>query len=262
MKKSLILLVGILFGVSTLFAQTNATDFTADDCHGDEHHLFSELDAGKVIVLAWVMPCGSCIVDPLTAKLVVESYSDILDSDLQKRVLFYLSDDYGWPNMQISSCTTLSSFTNTWDTQEPVTCFSDAAIDMAGYGVPGMPKIVVLAGQNHFIYFNKNSSTTGLSDAIDLALADNPLGINHSFANEIFQLYPNPSVNQLTIELNLAETAQLTIVNLLGETVLSSTFSRETNKQVINTSLWNNGVYFTKLHTEEKQVVQRFVVAH
>ena len=251
MKKSLILLVGVLFGVSTLLAQTNATDFTADDCHGDEHHLFSELDAGKVIVLAWVMPCGACISDPVTALSVVDSYSE----SHPDRVLFYLSDDYA-----NTSCNTLSGWAANYG-MGFVTCFSDEAINMDDYGTDGMPKIVVLAGQDHLIYFNENSSTTGLSDAIDLALAENPLGIDDGFINETFQLYPNPSVNQLTIELDVTETAQLIIVNLLGEEVSSFTFSRESTKQVINTSLWNNGVYFAKLHTEGKEVVKRFVVA-
>ena len=37
------------------FSQNNATDFTALDCDGVSHHLFSELDSGKVIVIAWVI---------------------------------------------------------------------------------------------------------------------------------------------------------------------------------------------------------------
>ena len=53
-------------------AQNNATDFTALDCDGVSHHLFSELDSGKVIVIAWVMPCGPCgsiALDAYTASL-------------------------------------------------------------------------------------------------------------------------------------------------------------------------------------------------
>ena len=140
MKKSLILLVGVLFGVSTLLAQTNATDFTADDCHGDEHHLFSELDAGKVIVLAWVMPCGACVSDPVTALSVVDSYSE----SHPDRVLFYLADD----NITTTSCTTLSGWAANYGLGF-VTCFSDPVVDMGDYGVAGMPKIVVLSGLNH-----------------------------------------------------------------------------------------------------------------
>ena len=47
-----------LVTASFTFAQT-ATDFTANDCAGTSHHLFAELDAGKIIVAAFVMPCGS-----------------------------------------------------------------------------------------------------------------------------------------------------------------------------------------------------------
>lgn len=252
MKKSLIVLVGVLLGVSTLLAQTNATDFTADNCHGDEHHLFSELDAGKVIVLAWVMPCGSCVPDPVAAYGIVGNYSESHPG----RVLFYIADDYA-----NTTCLSLNGWVNNYEMGDATT-FSDPAISMSDYGADGMPKIVVLAGQDHLVYFNENSSTTGLSDAIDLALAENPLGVEAASLNQTFQLYPNPSVNQLTIELGVTEKAQLSIVNLLGEEVSSFTFSRAINKQVMNTSLWNNGVYFAKLYTADGEVVKRFVVAH
>lgn len=55
MKKSLLLCVSILFSV-LLFSQTTATNFTVDDCNGVTHDLFTELDEGKVVIIAWVMP--------------------------------------------------------------------------------------------------------------------------------------------------------------------------------------------------------------
>lgn len=55
MKRTLLLSLSILFSVLT-FAQTTATDFSVDDCKGDFYNLFTELDAGKVVIIAWVMP--------------------------------------------------------------------------------------------------------------------------------------------------------------------------------------------------------------
>jgi len=55
MKRSFLLSLIILF-VLTTFSQTIATDFLAEDCDGNMVHLFSELDEGKVVVIAWVMP--------------------------------------------------------------------------------------------------------------------------------------------------------------------------------------------------------------
>ncbi len=55
MKRLILLSFSILFAVA-VFSQTIATDFSVDDCNGNFVNLFSELDEGKVVVIAWVMP--------------------------------------------------------------------------------------------------------------------------------------------------------------------------------------------------------------
>lgn len=55
MKRLILLSLGILFS-AVIFSQTIATDFSVDDCSGNFVNLFTELDAGKVVVIAWVMP--------------------------------------------------------------------------------------------------------------------------------------------------------------------------------------------------------------
>src|SRR5687768_13644455 len=57
------------------FGQTTATNFIANDCNGNSHNLFSELDSGNVIILVWVMPCGGCISAAQTASEIAESFS-------------------------------------------------------------------------------------------------------------------------------------------------------------------------------------------
>jgi len=59
MKKQILTFTFLILNTFGLIAQTNATDFTANDCDGVSHHLFSELDNGKVVVIAWVMPCNT-----------------------------------------------------------------------------------------------------------------------------------------------------------------------------------------------------------
>src|SRR5262245_353846 len=135
MKKS-ILLIAVLFLSVISFAQT-ATNFTCNDCSGNSHDLFSELDAGKVIVLCWVMPCGTCTSPALTSYNVVQSFQ----ASYPNQVYFYLIDDYA-----NTTCTSL----NSWGTSigaPPSSSslrFSNAAIDMTNYGATGMPKIVVV----------------------------------------------------------------------------------------------------------------------
>src|SRR5207249_4420212 len=97
MKKSLLTLLSAIFIGVNVFAQT-APDFTALDCNGVSHNLYTELNSGKVIVLNWVMPCSACVGPSLTAYNVVKSYAS-------SNVLHYLIDDAG-----NTSCTSLSSW--------------------------------------------------------------------------------------------------------------------------------------------------------
>ncbi|MBL4594434.1 MAG: hypothetical protein JKX68_11560 [Flavobacteriales bacterium] len=141
-----------------------ATDFTAIDCDGISHNLFTELDNNTIVIISWVMPCSSCIADPLEVTNAVQAYATTHPG----RVKFYLVDDYA--NTPCNGFTVWASVYGITD----CTIFSDPSIDMNDYGVPGMPKTVVIAGSNHQVYFNKSESTAGLTDAIDQALIDNP----------------------------------------------------------------------------------------
>src|ERR1041385_2523437 len=146
MKKQLLtiaLLAASLVGI----AQT-AVNFTCNDCNVTSHDLFAELDAGKVIVLCWVMPCGNCIAPSVTTHSVVSSYQ----SSNPNTVYMYLCDDYA-----NSSCATLNSFKSSNGLMNAIT-FSDASINMADYGSTGMPKIVVVGGPNHTVFYNANNT--------------------------------------------------------------------------------------------------------
>jgi hypothetical protein len=65
MRKLTLFITLSLINISIVFAQ--ATDFTTDDCNGITHNLFDSLDAGNVIVISWVMPCGPCATYSLPA---------------------------------------------------------------------------------------------------------------------------------------------------------------------------------------------------
>ena len=89
MKKFILKNLIILLSFNTVLAQT-ATDFITDDCNGVSHSLFDSLNAGNVIVLAWVMPCGPCATYTLPAYSAVQSFA----TSHPDRVDFYLVDDY------------------------------------------------------------------------------------------------------------------------------------------------------------------------
>src|SRR3954471_21320085 len=93
-------LLFLLMG-TTVKSQTIATDFTDNDCSGASHHLFQELDAGKIVVVSFVMPCSACVSPTISANNVVNSYY----TSNPDKVMFYLSDDEA-----NTTCTELTSW--------------------------------------------------------------------------------------------------------------------------------------------------------
>ena len=251
-------LILLIFSFLSGVAQNNATDFTALDCDGVSHHLFSELDSGKVIVIAWVMPCGPCgsiALDAYTASL---GYSTTNPGRLD----FYLVDDFA-----NTDCQSLFSWADNLGMGN-CTKFSDPTIDMSDYGQIGMPKIAVLGGAGHYVYFNKNSSTQNINSAIDLALIGTPVTTNIKENEKLlsFNCYPNPVSGKLNISYNLKKAAKLKIelFNLLGEKVFTQVlFSKNLNGVYsINLQDLPNGTYLVKLADGEIHNSKIITVSH
>ena len=212
-------------------------------------------------MIAWVMPCASCIADPLDAYVVVNSYA----SSHPGRVLFYLVDD-----VADNTCQTLTSWGNNYGmTNCPK--FSDARISMYDYGSPGMPKIVVLGATDHQVYFNKNNYKTsvGIAAAIDKALiGENIVGINENQNSSIELIsFPNPantSIN-LTYTLTQSSIVKFEVIDMVGKVVNSTDNVRKEfgkHKEEFNTSSLNNGIYFIKVSSDLGVETVRFTVSH
>ncbi len=222
-----------------LSAQSTATNFSCNDCAGNPHDLFTELDTGDVIVISWIMPCGSCIAPTLTAHNIVQSYA----STFPGRVKMYVVDD-----VANSSCTVINSWTAT-NNMPIATEFSNAAIDMSDYGTAGMPKIVVLGGQWHKVYYNSNGAgnATALQTAIDSALAQT--GVQPITANENSVVaYPVPSCDNVTLTFSSIDngTATIDIYSVDGKKVKETeqqSVSTGVNNLVIGTAELSAGIY-------------------
>jgi hypothetical protein len=261
MKKILLINVLVCFSVGIIFAQTTATDFTTNDCNGVTHSLFNDLDAGNVIVIGWVMPCGPCATYTIPAYSAVQSFA----ASHPGRVHFYLVDDYA-----NTACGTLVNWGNS-NNMSLNTTFSSADISMSDYGTNGMPKVVVLGGTDHTIYYNQNDSHItfpGTQSAISDALSA-PLGIEQSVSNKFeISTYPNPVNNVLNISYikNQSSLINFTIVDVLGKVVLkaedNSSSSTEKLIKSINVSTLNNGNYFLKISSESVVESMPFVVSH
>jgi hypothetical protein len=224
----------LAFGMSCsiTFAQTTATDFNVENCDGEMYHLFAELDLGKVVVIAWVMPCVSCIADP------VEAYSIVQNYDPQK-VNYFIVDDYA-----DQPCSVIQNWSENYQ-MGGVTKFSDPAISMSDYGQDGMPKIVVLGCNTHKIFYNENSSSQGIQNAIDMALEE---CTNTNYTEEQvkpnFSIYPNPVKGQIYLDTPNSTIEHLSIVNSQGTVVIQKQHYH--SQKPIDISHLSNGLYIIK----------------
>ncbi len=256
--KKYILFVFVFSFSNFLFAQ-NATDFTTDDCNGVTHNLFDSLDAGNIIVIVWVMPCGPC------ATYASYAYSAVQDFAIShpERVDFYLVDDYA-----NTTCGNLVNWGNS-NNMPLNTTFSSSVINMNDYGSIGMPKVVVLGGSNHTVYYNKNDDQidySGVYSAIDLALSI-PLSIDvKSLEDFRVSVYPIPTNNSLNVkyEFNNSDNLKFEIVNTLGQNLFSYSDAEiylEKHTSKINVEGLEKGIYFLNIYYGKYKKSTRFIVS-
>lgn len=263
MKKITFIFTLVLASLSSFSsAQTNATNFTCDDCHGVNHDLFTELNSGKVVVIAWVMPCGGCISGALAAYSAVESFA----SSNPGQVLFYIADDYA-----NTSCSSLGSWANN-NGMSSATPFSNALVNMGDYGTDGMPKVVVVGGSSHEVFYNQNNAAinqNGITTAINNALVTSSLKEIKNSKEELI-VYPNPSTNMVSINtealgIDKSKNVTLDLKNILGETILEIFKGKmDVSQKVIefNTGNLENGNYFISYSDGETVRNAKLVISH
>jgi hypothetical protein len=150
-----------------------------------------------------------------------------------------------------------------------VPIISDEAVSQTNYGGAAMPKIVIVAGTNHKIYFNQNNglNATTFTAAINNAIAIS--SINESVQSDFkMSVYPNPVNDKLIVNyhLNTASEISFEIYNLLGSKVKSfAPFKQNSGSHLetqFDTESLNNGIYFLKINTNENSQIIRFSVSH
>ena len=258
MKKYILKSLLVLFVANISFAQTTATDFITDDCNGVSHDLFDELDNGNVVVIAWVMPCSPCATYSLPAYSAVQSFA----TSHPGRVHFYIADDYA-----NSTCSSLSGWGNNYNMTNS-TYFSSSNVNMNGYGVAGMPKVVVLGGLDHHIYFNENDNKINFSDvqiAIDSALNNFVASTTELESTFRLNVYPNPDQDQLTVNYHLNKNEEITfeIVDLLGKKVKSFVVFNSSGDNTIDLDISElpSANYVLQFHTSEVTESLKFTIS-
>ncbi len=117
--------------------------------------------------------------------------------------------------------------------------------------------------QNVMLAFENISGWGGWLYVDDISLSGTTaVGIPSIPAAESFRIYPNPATNQLTIHTSSsrAEKAIISIVNVLGQEVLSYSLSLgEGGEEALDISKLPSGMYFLEMKAENGSVVKRFV---
>lgn len=260
MKKLLLFCSALLIGAS-LPAQTTATDFNAMDCASVIHNLFPELNSNKVIVICWVMPCGACISGAANSASAVQSFA----SSNPGQVKFYLADDAG-----NTPCSTLSS----WAITNSITADakfgnSGNVIKMTDYGTSGMPKIVVLGGPSHTVYYNVNGSgsVSAIQSAITTALNAMTGIAEHSNQISSATVFPNPAniLSFLSYSLESSSDVTIDIYNMVGQNVknvFSGTQNTGEQKVDVDCTKLSSGIYFVKIGAGKLERTIMLSVSH
>lgn len=237
-------------------AQMTATDFTINDCSGVSHHLFGELDGGKIIVAVFVMPCSGCMIPSIDAQNVVQSFA----TSHPGRVEMYLVDDDG-----LTTCTELNSWRNA-NGLHIMPTFSDPAFVQTQYGTPGMPKVVVLGGTDHKVYDNQNNSfdmeqlRNGINAALGIPTSTRSLKKSDPF----FTISPNPATTSAVATINSVgdQIAHFSYIDKSGRVVKTKSAQLRKGMNTLNFDLsgLSQGEYIVRLSAGNETGEARLIV--
>lgn len=249
MKKSLLIASAIL-SFNFVDSQTTAQDWTLTDCSSNSHTLFDILNNENVVVMEFAMGCSSCGVAATSLMNLKTSYA----SSHPGRVKFFYMD-YWTGNDCVNE---VLPFVATYN--------FDASFDntssQKNYYMSGspMPAIVIVAGSNHSVIYEKNSYSSGdvatITNAIDNFFAT--IGVDENVSLSSFNVYPNPTDNNLNLSIELVNNdnnVQIEILDITGKVVYTKSniqFVEGVNNFNVETETLESGNYFLRLTTNDK----------
>ncbi|MBE0663861.1 MAG: T9SS type A sorting domain-containing protein [Bacteroidales bacterium] len=236
----------------------NATNFSVPDCLGVNYDLYENLDAGKIVVIGWTMPCSSCILPLSTTYNVVQSYQ----SSQPGVVEMLLADDYA-----NTPCNIIQVWANTnglINTRR----FSNPAIHMMDYGSNGMPKVVVIGADRKVYYIaddqvDHNKLIEGIDQAIESLTTAVPQ-LNPD--QKVLNIYPNPVNDETIVSIRLDAPGEiaLSVLNMTGQEKSILFQGMAHHKDIsLNADLLGlmPGIYLLQLRFDNNTFVRKFTVA-
>lgn len=258
--KTILLFVSfiILTALSVNHAQTTAYNFQGDDCNGNPVNLFSDLDAGKAVVLFYYMPnCGTCPPPAQNIQAMATKINNVCP-DLVK--------GYVYPFQNSTTC----AYSASWVTDNGLSMYTpmdSGAYQVAYYGGFGMPTVVLLGGANHDVLWStQNFVDADTTTMRDLILGMACLGVDENTSNiTSMKSFPNPASKDLTIEYFLKSEEDLTIqlVDMTGKVILKRPSIH--GKSGLNTIFFDlngieNGSYVMQIVTSDNLISKEIIV--
>jgi len=231
---------------ANLNAQTNALDFTANDCSGTSHQLFADLDSGYCVIIDLVMlgGCQPCII----ASHGIED-NVIPNTSDPSRVKFY---SIGYTNS--INCSQMASWQTSNSFSHPV--FAGMSAQTTYYGGFGMPTVIVLGGGTaHSVFYNEmgyaSSDNPTLIQAVNDALAT--ANAVHELAPVTVAIAPNPASDVITVP--DVRWTKASVMDLQGRTMQRSTL----NNARLDVSTLPAGLYMLRLQDSDgREGIARF----
>jgi len=212
--------VTILIGAAPVSSQT-VTDWTKTDCDGVEHHLFSELDSGSVVIMDFAMTymgggviCPPCSTASAALERIKAHYDSINPGKLHHYAMSY-SDAY--------DCEEMNRWKSDCGFHDP--CIPQCEADVkASFGNTGMPLIIVVGPKRTMLKKITSWSASGsptnetaVRKAVDQGLAEATASVASGSLAQEFRITHSGVMQNLEFDLKEGASLSINILDLLGK---------------------------------------------
>ena len=236
-------------------------DFTQDDCNGNPHNLFSELDENTVVILEFFMDnCTPCV----TAGNQLMPVYNMLQDEYPGHVKWY---HFGYNNTY--NCALVSGWVDEHGFNS--TPFTNGASQVAYYGGFGMPTVVVVGGASHEVIYAEVGYSSGDADDIHELVVEffaaNPLAVQEEAATDLsMNAFFNTASLQITLQVENTTASDLNVevCSLIGQVALNNQtvkYSGQDQTVLLDANTLANGVYIVKVTAGANVITERISIS-
>ncbi len=226
----------ISFAQTTL---TTAVDFTVTDSRGNQHNLFSYLNANKFVCLDFFYKdCPACAA---TAPYYQGAFENFGCNTGNVIFIAISSQD---------NDATLNTYADANGYKYPMVNSTFGASIHSTYGIPATPTYILIAPDKNIVerdmwpLSNTQALVTFITNRGGTAKAC-PTGVEEN-QKPIITSYPNPMDNVLNVNAPSFNRMQFEVVDMLGKIVYTADLTSANGMFKLQLSHLNNGVYFVR----------------